>query len=863
MIYQLRQFRLREEPVEFYSELDNAEESFTTDFAETWQGELSRKGSDYIRWVQESLNKILGLRLAIDGIMGAQTRSAIRSFQKQAGLSADGRVGEKTEAAMIAKGAGAPPRSAAMPVIDPNRIKVRKHKTKPGYIAYGGGSTTTVLRQLKNQGRIDISDGDIEMFHRMSNVETGGVIQGINSWDSAYMSMGFMQWPVLYDDKHGGKLQRLIQMVPEAFKRYGIELSNEKYAIRRKYGTEYSWKIKGAPSPEDLRSEIWAKRFYLAGLDPEVIVAEAKLTLTLVREGLQKMILFAKQKTGDGQLFERIRAAYDNSPMLRALIQEAYNYRPAHTQVALKNAMLAVRSGIGAEELIGVLRQKLREAFPQDADSQRGVDHIITKTAQYPPGTEHEFEFDQENLFGADNHEYEADEKVEAGSLEKYPDPVRFSPACDRSVATPGFLVSKRKSLVSLLSPSQNARAVLLNREIHQAKSGVQPADIVTDLKRYVDFDAVRGAIRRQSGGSIVLGEGTVDAVFVEAVHQFQAKVYFDKTAQDGVAGPSTLDSLGIVKHNLRRKIDRAVFGQGVLNKISAKVSALTNGEFSAKNWYDFIVAPSFLGHRINKFSQGIHLLLVRKLREAENYLLSLPAYTGMTPVELGRALGLDRPTVHYSGGRISAEPQGMHGVGLALDIDVVGNPWIGAGWIMDDKKGRDWLVEQIKTNPDGEKKRKYQRILNMRNERYRFVETLKSAAQKSLNGAAKGSTIASFLHVLAVKHGRDTRTAHQILARWNEEFKTYLRNKPSELRYWKNSATFDNRDPLNGFLNLHPGLVLALRQKALLAWGAIDFGPLASGDVMHFDLRTLGAGRVIAEKLGGYVPRPGHHPVG
>jgi hypothetical protein len=33
------QFRLREEPFEFYSEFDNAEESLTTDFAGTRQGE--------------------------------------------------------------------------------------------------------------------------------------------------------------------------------------------------------------------------------------------------------------------------------------------------------------------------------------------------------------------------------------------------------------------------------------------------------------------------------------------------------------------------------------------------------------------------------------------------------------------------------------------------------------------------------------------------------------------------------------------------------------------------------------------------------------------------------------------------------
>jgi hypothetical protein len=437
--------------------------------------------------------------------------------------------------------------------------------------------------------------------------------------------------------------------------------------------------------------------------------------------------------------------------------------------------------------------------------------------------------------------------------------PGRFSPACDQTAATPAFTATEQSKLVNLLSPSESANAIKWNRDRHPAKSGVKFDEIVTDLSRYIDFGAIRRAIEK-SGGAYTISDGTIDALCVEAVHQFQAKIYFQADEQTGGAGPSTLDSLGIVKHKLKPKIGN-VFGRAVVKNISDKIGALTNNEFNTKNWFDLIVGPSFLGHRINRVSQGIHLLLLRKLREAENYLLSLPAYAGMTPVALGRALGLDRKTVHYSGGRISQEAQSMHGLGLALDIDVTGNPWVGAGWIKDDKAGRDWLVDQIKTNPDAKLKSKYQGMLNRRNERYRFLETLKSAAGGSLNGAPKG-TIASFLHALAVSHGRDTRAAYEILARRNKEFKTFLQNNVAELRYWKNSLTFDNRDPLNGFLNLHADLVFALRQTVLLAWGAIDFGPSASGDVMHFDLRTLGAGRVIAEKLGAYVPRPGHHPV-
>jgi peptidoglycan hydrolase-like protein with peptidoglycan-binding domain len=66
-------------------------------------------GVPYVRWVQTSLNKILGT-LRVDGIAGAQTRSAIRNFQQQHGLVVDGLVGSATEAALIAAGATPPPR---------------------------------------------------------------------------------------------------------------------------------------------------------------------------------------------------------------------------------------------------------------------------------------------------------------------------------------------------------------------------------------------------------------------------------------------------------------------------------------------------------------------------------------------------------------------------------------------------------------------------------------------------------------------------------------------------------------------------------------------------------------------------------
>jgi hypothetical protein len=63
-----------------------------------------------LRWVQSALNDVLGLQLPVNGIASAATRSAIRSFQQQQGLPADGVVGPDTERALLAaRGQRQPP----------------------------------------------------------------------------------------------------------------------------------------------------------------------------------------------------------------------------------------------------------------------------------------------------------------------------------------------------------------------------------------------------------------------------------------------------------------------------------------------------------------------------------------------------------------------------------------------------------------------------------------------------------------------------------------------------------------------------------------------------------------------------------
>jgi hypothetical protein len=106
--------RRKSEMTDYYPELEREEQflgSFWDQITGTPKVQVDRKSRSYAKWVQQSLNKVMGLRLAIDGDIGRMTKSAIRDFQRRQGLTVDGIVGSNTERALIAAGAGQPPQA--------------------------------------------------------------------------------------------------------------------------------------------------------------------------------------------------------------------------------------------------------------------------------------------------------------------------------------------------------------------------------------------------------------------------------------------------------------------------------------------------------------------------------------------------------------------------------------------------------------------------------------------------------------------------------------------------------------------------------------------------------------------------------
>jgi N-acetyl-anhydromuramyl-L-alanine amidase AmpD len=78
-------------------------ESPDTEIAhDVWEQEDEARSPEYVRWVQRSLNEVMGLRLPVDGLAGPATRGAVRSFQARNALPVSGIAGTDTADALKA-----------------------------------------------------------------------------------------------------------------------------------------------------------------------------------------------------------------------------------------------------------------------------------------------------------------------------------------------------------------------------------------------------------------------------------------------------------------------------------------------------------------------------------------------------------------------------------------------------------------------------------------------------------------------------------------------------------------------------------------------------------------------------------------
>lgn len=127
-----------------------------------WDGETAG-GDANVRWFQSTLNQLIGAGLAVDGIAGNATRSAVRTFQARNNLAQDGVAGPLTMAAMraaLAAGPTAVPVSGApctgLPVRQTlDRFAFGRHQIEPHHQPQIDGIAACLLASLDTPTPID------------------------------------------------------------------------------------------------------------------------------------------------------------------------------------------------------------------------------------------------------------------------------------------------------------------------------------------------------------------------------------------------------------------------------------------------------------------------------------------------------------------------------------------------------------------------------------------------------------------------------------------------------------------------------------------------------------------------------------
>ncbi len=430
-------------------------------------------------------------------------------------------------------------------------------------------------------------------------------------------------------------------------------------------------------------------------------------------------------------------------------------------------------------------------------------------------------------------------------------------------------LAERRDVTAPLLSARASAQAVAWNAAQHRRVSGIDPSDIRAALARsYIDLPSTRAAIdvANLKGAAIAIGTEPVDAVFVEAAHQFQRKCYADAKRADGLVGESTLDSLGLVSRSPKfNTVDRVhVRTQGVVRRVASELKTAMEAEpmkYTADNWFEGMVNPAFIGR---PFTHGIHAVLARRLRLAERHLLSQPAFQGLTPAELGIRLGIRED--HKGARPHMPKSQSVHTGGLAVDINYLGNPWVAGSTAASPSENKRFtdVVDRANLLGGGAPLRPNERLTpallhslaaRSTSEAYDVLARHDTYLRRYFNLVGSVEAVRARLLGWQLQAHQDTMRQ---LIRPGEDVNAAARRWHGQIqddRKALKSGSFSNgREPRDGFLNLKKELVVALRDAAGLAWGAVDFGPRSSGDIMHFDCRRDGVGRVVARALGGYV---------
>lgn len=191
-----------------------------------------------------------------------------------------------------------------------------------GFSKYGGGTVISVLTRLTNEGLLALTPKQIVILDAIAQVETGGQISCVQTYDNQVVSVGFKQVVLGH-----GSLEKLMNRAAAGFAKHGLRLDSSRKYKRQSGWSQAPHQIQGCEDAEELRTPEWAIKFYHAGMEPDVIEGQCELAL---RE------LGHVQKTAKQQAKGVV---YFQDPTAEAWLLETKNNRPAFMTKAVSRAV--------------------------------------------------------------------------------------------------------------------------------------------------------------------------------------------------------------------------------------------------------------------------------------------------------------------------------------------------------------------------------------------------------------------------------------------------------------------------------------------------------------------------------------------
>jgi hypothetical protein len=163
---------------------------------------------------------------------------------------------------------------------------------KLGFYTYG---RTTLSSWLASTTPSTLSPSVVRVVRAVSLNE--GMLEAVNSWDSAHMSFGIFQWTAGSggdDGELAGLLVRLKQSAPSVFNdcfgRYGLDATLPGADAATGKLTLNGAALSSSTDKDKLRSSTWAYRFYRAGCFAEVRQAELELAAARIPRFLRQKV---------------------------------------------------------------------------------------------------------------------------------------------------------------------------------------------------------------------------------------------------------------------------------------------------------------------------------------------------------------------------------------------------------------------------------------------------------------------------------------------------------------------------------------------------------------------------------------------